>query len=178
MHKILFSEHIKVCQEAESPETPPFVMKNQRNQDTDGAYRDTVREEPVQVCLGDDEAVLALGLGRHLLLPQPLSLLASHRASTSTSWRRGRSAGTAWKNPEVLVSLECASAFWNIYSLVCFNVICNLSGKLFSKSDKRNLLTAAQWEFIKYIKTDRDATKVFRKYSNTIYTSIEIFAHE
>ena len=39
------------------------------------AYRDPVWQEPVQVCLGNDEAVLALSLGRHLLLPQPLSLL-------------------------------------------------------------------------------------------------------
>ena len=58
-------------------------------------HRHPVGEEPVQVGLGDDEAVLALGLRRHLLLPQPLRLLASHWAAASTSGRGGRASGSA-----------------------------------------------------------------------------------
>lgn len=52
------------------------------------SHRDAVREEPVQVCLGDDEAVLPLGLARHLLLPQPLRLLARHRPAPPPARRR------------------------------------------------------------------------------------------
>ena len=75
-------------------------------------HRHPVGQEPVQVGLGDDEAVLALGLSRHLLLPQPLQpiraqyyhdqpitihlrLLASHGAAASTSGRGGGASGSA-----------------------------------------------------------------------------------
>merc|ERR1719266_1261385 len=44
---------------------------------------DAIREKAIEVRLRNDEAVFAMCLPRQLLLPKPLGLLASHRATSS-----------------------------------------------------------------------------------------------
>ena len=77
------------------------------------------------------------------------------------------------KHQRMLVKRECSAQRLK-YLFFLYFIICNLSRKLFSKSDKRNLLTE---EFIKYI-TDRDAgmQRKFReifKYNLYIYWNFQ-----
>ena len=72
------------------------------------------------------------------------------------------------KHGKTLVKFECCAHLRLKYLFLLYFIICNLSRKLYSKSDKRNLLTR---EFIKYV----NLTAMQRKFQEIFKYNLYIY---